>query len=278
MNKKALILSIPMMLAVLLLGGWFLLREPQSAPESQNLPVVKENPPQNGEGNTPKNPPISEISRSPEVLRDEKLISLLAQENSVPESDVRLSFREVTEHHVEGLAILESDPRKRISFFATDILFHSNQQGDRELKYGAWTIIDRDFATCELMSGYSFPEKMVAKCIEGGKGNFKVSGLWRRVGGDPKEDCSDHIYEGKVVVRGWYEWRMNYVERDWMLVVDESDESRLITGFPRLLSFKLRNVSPELEESLKNATPNKPVSLTVKKLGYYCEGSPWLEL
>jgi len=47
MNRKALILSIPVILAALLLGGWLLLREPQSAPESQNPPVVKENPPQN---------------------------------------------------------------------------------------------------------------------------------------------------------------------------------------------------------------------------------------
>lgn len=47
MNQKTLILSIPVMLAVILLGGWFLSREPKSAPESQNPPAVKENPPQN---------------------------------------------------------------------------------------------------------------------------------------------------------------------------------------------------------------------------------------
>lgn len=47
MNQKALILSIPAMLAVSLLGGWLLLREPKSAPESQNPPVGVENPPQN---------------------------------------------------------------------------------------------------------------------------------------------------------------------------------------------------------------------------------------
>lgn len=42
MNHKALILSIPVMLA-LLFGGWFLSREPKSVSESQNPPVVKEN-------------------------------------------------------------------------------------------------------------------------------------------------------------------------------------------------------------------------------------------
>lgn len=47
MNHKALILSIPMILAVFLLGGWLLFREPQSPPESQNPPVGVENPPQN---------------------------------------------------------------------------------------------------------------------------------------------------------------------------------------------------------------------------------------
>lgn len=47
MNQKSLILSIPAMLAVFLLGGWLLLREPHSIPESQNPPVGVENPPQN---------------------------------------------------------------------------------------------------------------------------------------------------------------------------------------------------------------------------------------
>ena len=42
MNRKILILSIPMILAVFLLGGWLLFREPQSAPESQNPQLVKE--------------------------------------------------------------------------------------------------------------------------------------------------------------------------------------------------------------------------------------------
>lgn len=47
MNQKALILSIPMILAVFLLGGWLLLREPHSIPESQNPPVAGENSPKN---------------------------------------------------------------------------------------------------------------------------------------------------------------------------------------------------------------------------------------
>jgi hypothetical protein len=38
MNKKVLILSIPMILAVFLLGGWLVFREPQGTPESQNPP------------------------------------------------------------------------------------------------------------------------------------------------------------------------------------------------------------------------------------------------
>ena len=42
MNKKSLILSIPLILAVLIFGGWFLLRKQNSAPESQSPPVVKE--------------------------------------------------------------------------------------------------------------------------------------------------------------------------------------------------------------------------------------------
>lgn len=44
MNRKALILSIPMILAVFLLGGWFLLRNWNTLEESQNPPLVTENP------------------------------------------------------------------------------------------------------------------------------------------------------------------------------------------------------------------------------------------
>lgn len=47
MNRKALILSIPVIFAAFLLGGWFLLREPKSAPESQNPPVAGESSPKN---------------------------------------------------------------------------------------------------------------------------------------------------------------------------------------------------------------------------------------
>jgi hypothetical protein len=46
-NKKALILSLPMFLAVFLLGGWFLFREQKVSEEGPKPPVVGENPTQN---------------------------------------------------------------------------------------------------------------------------------------------------------------------------------------------------------------------------------------
>ena len=61
MNHKALILSIPVMIAVLLLGGWLLFREPQSAPESQKTPVAEENPSQKPEDITLS---VSEVDTS----------------------------------------------------------------------------------------------------------------------------------------------------------------------------------------------------------------------
>lgn len=64
MNRKILILSIPMILAVFLLGGWFLFREPQSPPESKNPPVPPvgvENPPQKPEDIAL---PVSEVDTS----------------------------------------------------------------------------------------------------------------------------------------------------------------------------------------------------------------------
>ena len=61
MNKKTLILSISVIFAVLLLGGWLLLREPQSPPESQNPMVAMDIPPQNPEDITL---PVSEVDTS----------------------------------------------------------------------------------------------------------------------------------------------------------------------------------------------------------------------
>lgn len=61
MNKKTLILSISVIFAVLLLGGWLLLREPQSPPESQNPMVAMDIPPQKPEDITL---PVSEVDTS----------------------------------------------------------------------------------------------------------------------------------------------------------------------------------------------------------------------
>ncbi len=52
-NKKALILSLPMILAIFLLGGWFLFREQKVSEESPKPPVVVENLPEKAEGREP---------------------------------------------------------------------------------------------------------------------------------------------------------------------------------------------------------------------------------
>lgn len=110
------------------------------------------------------------------------------------------------------------------------------------------------------------------------KGPLSVSSLWYRVGGNSAEDCSNHVYEGKVSIHGWYEWRTDYADEKWLLVVSKSDEAKLITGFKGSLAFNLKGSTPQLDKSLKKATAEKPITLTVKKLGYYCEGMPWLGL
>lgn len=107
---------------------------------------------------------------------------------------------------------------------------------------------------------------------------LSVSSLWHRVSGNPAEDCSNHIFEGKVSIHGWYEWRTDYVDKKWLLVVNKSDETKLISGFKGSLAFNLKGSTPQLDKLLKKATAEKPIALTVKKLGYYCEGMPWLEL
>lgn len=291
MNQKSLILSIPAMLAVFLLGGWLLLREPHSIPESQN-------PPQSGEGNTSKNPPIPKISKSPEMLRDEKLVSQIAFENGEPESGIRISLSSVSEHHVAGQAFLSSDSRKKVFFIATDVyrdpslvIGNSNreQQEDSEkVVYREWTVFTNNghdiTFDCGEMRAYHFPANMMKECVNkpsknsGSSGKIIVSKSWRRVSGDPKEDCSEHVFEGKVTVGGWYEWRQNYVGREWMLVLREGDERKIVTSWPWQVSFSLSGASPELIEQLKNAGPVRPIMLDIKRFGFYCEGSPWVSL
>lgn len=127
MNRKTLILSIPVILAVFLLGGWFLLSEPQSAPESQNIPVVEENPTQNmGETNSPLSetdtPESVDTQFSPEtdtsnwkMYRNEKLgfEFKLSDEYSIPENEKNIVGKK------ENVTLL--DPKK------TEYLFNSRK-------------------------------------------------------------------------------------------------------------------------------------------------------
>lgn len=129
MNQKTLILSIPVILAVLLLGGWFLSREPQSAPESQKTPVAGENPPQNAgnlqspaniDTSQPQNPvdtqPVPEIDISNwKTYRNEKLgfEFKLSDEYSIPENEKNTVGKK------ENVTLL--DPKK------TEYLFNSRK-------------------------------------------------------------------------------------------------------------------------------------------------------
>lgn len=277
-DKRALIFSIPVIFAVLLLGGWLLLRGQSSVQNASKEPVLVK---------MPVNQSPSQTTESPEVVRDKKITSIIAHENNEPESGVHLSFLAATDHHMRGQAFLDSDARKKVFFLATDVFRDPSLPSGtkQELKYGEWSVSDgpdEEQPSCQFMRDYFFPKNMMAGCVENtgevSSGVIVVSKRWHLVSGDSKDSCTRPTYEGSVVIRGWYEWRTNYVGKEWMLVVNKADESKLVTGFPWSLSFKLNNASPELEEELKNATPDKPVSLTVKKLGYYCEGSPWLDL
>lgn len=70
MNRKILVLSIPIVLALLFLGGWFVFRQYERVSEGENLPKGMETLSENPENTTP---PVSKIDTSNwKTYRNEK--------------------------------------------------------------------------------------------------------------------------------------------------------------------------------------------------------------
>lgn len=80
----------------------------------------------------------------------------------------------------------------------------------------------------------------------------------------------------------------SYVEKEWLLQVAEEDAKKIpveeVYGeksygeWIKKPQFLLGGVTPELENELKNASPENPIEVTVKGFKAYCEGAPQLSI
>lgn len=130
-----------------------------------------------------------------------------------------------------------------------------------------------------------FPESLTKKCSKGSfeslraydSSPLKVASGWKLVAGNADQDCGQPVYAGSVGVKAWYVWDYSYVERKWMLVLSTEDAKKMFTsGYHG--PYNLVDAPAGLEKQLSLASEEKPISITIKKLSYYCEGAPNVSL
>ncbi|MDP3957344.1 MAG: hypothetical protein Q8Q10_02475 [bacterium] len=127
-----------------------------------------------------------------------------------------------------------------------------------------------------------FPKKLV------GSNNFI---RWKLVSGDTNQACPKLFYSGRAEARGWYEYAESSLGKEWLfhyvpgsrskffpIDVDVNVGKGLTSGMDEQY-VKIENVSSDLAEKLKRATPSAPASITIVKFVVSCEGYPsvWVE-
>lgn len=111
---------------------------------------------------------------------------------------------------------------------------------------------------------------------------------WKLISGDINDTCSSPTYSGEAQISGWYVYDYSYVEKEWLLQISAEDTDKIpvaevygeksYSEWIKKPQFVLDGVTPELEKELKNASSEKPKTITVKGFKAYCEGAPQLSL
>ena len=111
---------------------------------------------------------------------------------------------------------------------------------------------------------------------------------WTQISGDAGDTCTRPTFIGKVNISGWYEKALFYTEEEWLFRVSSSDiillpwDLLIILGKPWDGGgdpyVRITNITPQSESILKQANPQKPVSVTVTKFSQYCEGRARIEI
>lgn len=103
---------------------------------------------------------------------------------------------------------------------------------------------------------------------------------WKLIHGDRKNSCTGLAYEGNQNISGYYAFRENYGEREWLFITKEDDlnkfpiPTKYEDGRDGNEAVKIIDATPELLAKLKGSTKENPVEITIKGYYLYCEGVP----
>lgn len=205
--------------------------------------------------------------------REKALLQELAQTNAEPLAGTAIVIEKEDGDFLRGRVVFAAEPKK-------DSIFFARQREDS----GKWEVFlnqMNDGLDCDGYKGseIEIPKSMLEDCIKYEmNGKIRAAEGWKLTGGDPDQDCSTVEYSGEVEIDTWFEWRNSYVEKAWMLAVADNDRPKLLLGWPWKPYFSVSDISDKLRAKLMAASPEKPAKVVVKKMRYYCEGAPWLDI
>lgn len=207
------------------------------------------------------------ISERDSTLRDE-----LAVRNEESVGATAISIEKEDGDFVRGKVVFATEPKKNGTFFGR--YSRDNDQWEVYLNEA------NDGLPCEGGDlEIEIPKSMLEGCEKyKSDGDIRVGDDWKLTSGNPHQNCSQVEYSGEVKVKSWLEWRTNYVEKSWLLAVAKDDSPKLLLGGSQRPYFNVQNLSEKLRTELMNASVDYPVTVIVKKISYYCEGRPSVEI
>lgn len=121
--------------------------------------------------------------------------------------------------------------------------------------------------------------------IDGRVEVVETPGNWTLVSGDMKDTCTAPTFSGEAQVRGWLVYAETLGTKEWMFQIAKADQRKLpmfefvsggLTRTDVNQMAYLDSIPDELVGRIRTATPESPVTVTVKGYRLYCEGSPLL--
>lgn len=113
----------------------------------------------------------------------------------------------------------------------------------------------------------------------------ETPGNWLLVSGDMKDTCTAPAFTGEEKIRGWLTYAETIGTKEWMFQIAKTDQRKLpmselvssgVTRSDVNRMAYLENIPEDLVDDIRTATPDKPITVTIKGYRLYCEGSPIL--